>query len=88
MPAKLVAMIRRANTRCGIWFRKLGVPNDGFADSNIHGPEIYRSDDAGATWQRANTQVLRDVNFTYGYYFGQGARRPPTPSTSTPRACR
>lgn len=33
--------------------------------------EVYRSDDAGKTWKKANTQDLRGLYNTYGYYFAQ-----------------
>lgn len=33
--------------------------------------EVYRSEDAGKTWKKANTQDLRGLYNTYGYYFGQ-----------------
>ncbi|WP_155975655.1 WD40/YVTN/BNR-like repeat-containing protein [Daejeonella oryzae] len=33
--------------------------------------EVYRSDDAGKSWKKTNTDDLRGVYNTYGYYFGQ-----------------
>ncbi|MBC7746167.1 MAG: glycosyl hydrolase [Flavobacterium sp.] len=33
--------------------------------------EVYRSDDAGKSWRKVNTQHLRGLYNTYGYYFGQ-----------------
>ncbi|MEY3678574.1 MAG: hypothetical protein RI924_715 [Bacteroidota bacterium] len=33
--------------------------------------EVYRSNDAGKTWVKANTMDLRGLYNTYGYYFGQ-----------------
>ncbi|MEO8794183.1 MAG: hypothetical protein ABI390_01885 [Daejeonella sp.] len=33
--------------------------------------EVYRSDNAGKTWTKTNTDDLRGVYNTYGYYFGQ-----------------
>jgi photosystem II stability/assembly factor-like uncharacterized protein len=39
--------------------------------ANIKGPEVYRSNDAGETWEKTNTSYLDRVVFTYGYYFGQ-----------------
>ena len=41
--------------------------------------EVYRSDDAGRTWKKANTQDLRGVYNTYGYYFGQIRVSPTNP---------
>jgi photosystem II stability/assembly factor-like uncharacterized protein len=38
--------------------------------------EVYRSDDAGLTWKKANTMDLKGLYNTYGYYFGQIAVSP------------
>ncbi len=40
-------------------------------NTDIHGLEVWRSDDAGATWRKTHADVLSEVNYTYGYYFGQ-----------------
>jgi len=37
----------------------------------IIGLEVYRSDDAGATWSRTHEENLDGVYNTYGYYFGE-----------------
>ncbi|TND04833.1 MAG: glycosyl hydrolase family protein [Bacteroidetes bacterium] len=37
----------------------------------ITGAEIYRSDDAGATWRKMNEKDIDNFFFTYGYYFGK-----------------
>lgn len=37
----------------------------------IIGAEIYRTDDGGLTWKKANTQAMADLFYTYGYYFGK-----------------
>ncbi len=39
--------------------------------TDIMEAEVYRSDNAGKTWNKVNTQDLRGVYNTYGYYFGQ-----------------
>ncbi len=46
------------------------VADDGFQNVGIIGCEIYRSDDAGATWKKANTKEIKSFN-TYGYYFAK-----------------
>lgn len=33
--------------------------------------EVYRSDDAGATWKKVSVMDLKGLYNTYGYYFGQ-----------------
>jgi photosystem II stability/assembly factor-like uncharacterized protein len=40
-------------------------------NTDIHGLEIWRSDDAGASWRKTHDDVLTQVTYTYGYYFGQ-----------------
>ncbi|MDE1898367.1 MAG: hypothetical protein KGH73_04875 [Xanthomonadaceae bacterium] len=50
---------------------KLRDANADLFATDIRGLEVYRSDDAGAHWTRANEKPLRDVDYTYGYYFGQ-----------------
>jgi photosystem II stability/assembly factor-like uncharacterized protein len=40
-------------------------------DTDIRGLEIWRSDDAGASWRKTHDDVLSEVTYTYGYYFGQ-----------------
>lgn len=44
--------------------------NTALFETPIIGCEVYRSDDAGLTWKKANTKALRLFN-TYGYYFGK-----------------
>jgi photosystem II stability/assembly factor-like uncharacterized protein len=47
-------------------------PNDDLLDAGaIIGCEIYRSDDAGATWKKTNQRDLDGMYSTYGYYFGK-----------------
>ena len=48
-------------------------------DTDIHGLEIWRSDDAGATWRKTHDDVLAEVTYTYGYYFGQIRVSPKNP---------
>ncbi|MBT3450121.1 MAG: glycosyl hydrolase [Bacteroidetes Order II. Incertae sedis bacterium] len=37
----------------------------------VTGLEVYRSNDAGATWTRTHEELLGGVYNTYGYYFGE-----------------
>jgi photosystem II stability/assembly factor-like uncharacterized protein len=46
------------------------VADDGFQNAGIIGCEVYRSDDAGATWKKTNTKEITTFN-TYGYYFAK-----------------
>ncbi len=40
-------------------------------DSPIYGCQVYKSNDFGKTWSRADTGGLFSVYNTYGYYFGK-----------------
>ncbi len=44
--------------------------NAALFETPIIGCEVYRSDNAGLTWQKVNTKALNLYN-TYGYYFGK-----------------
>ncbi len=56
-PATLVAYTQDANSQ--------------LFDTQIIGPEVYRSVDKGRTWTRVHDDFLDNVFYTYGYYFGQ-----------------
>ena len=40
-------------------------------DTPVVGAEVYRSDDAGATWLKTHDDYLDNVFNSYGYYFGE-----------------
>ena len=40
-------------------------------DTPVIGAEVYRSDDAGKTWNKTNNDFIEDLVYSYGYYFGQ-----------------
>lgn len=42
----------------------------GPAANQIHGCEIYRSNDAGKSWSKTHKKSI-DINNTFGYYFGK-----------------
>jgi photosystem II stability/assembly factor-like uncharacterized protein len=44
--------------------------DDGFQNAGIYGAEVYRSNDGGMTWKKANEKGLI-LYSTYGYYFGK-----------------
>lgn len=45
--------------------------NTALFDTPIIGAEVYRSDDGGQAWKKANTKDLPTLYNTYGYYFGK-----------------
>lgn len=44
--------------------------DDGFQNSGIAGCEVYKSEDGGLTWKKANQKPISIFN-TYGYYFAK-----------------
>jgi photosystem II stability/assembly factor-like uncharacterized protein len=50
--------------------KSLKDANDNLFNSDIKGLEIYRSDNAGASFYKTHEQPLSNIVFTYGYYFG------------------
>ena len=64
-PAALVEFLEDANSQ--------------MFGTDIVEAEVYRSNDAGKTWGKVNTQDLRGVYNTYGYYFGQIRVSPTNP---------
>ena len=49
----------------------LNDANNSLFDTPIIGAEIYKSEDAGKTWKKTHTSQLKNLFFTYGYYFGR-----------------
>ncbi len=45
--------------------------NSQLFDTPVTGAEVYRSDDAGKTWQKMNEDYIDDLFYSYGYYFAQ-----------------
>ncbi|UXI68186.1 WD40/YVTN/BNR-like repeat-containing protein [Tahibacter amnicola] len=66
----LIDKVRKDEVTLADLVRKLDASSTGFDADKIRGLEIYRSDDAGKTWRRTNQHPLREVNYSYGYYFG------------------
>ncbi len=50
---------------------KLRDGNAALFDSAVTSLEIWRSDDAGKVWSKANQAPIRDFTYSYGYYFGE-----------------
>jgi photosystem II stability/assembly factor-like uncharacterized protein len=48
-------------------------------ETNVIGAQVYRSNDAGATWTRTHEDYLDGLYSSYGYYFGEIRVAPDTP---------
>ncbi|MDQ2986395.1 MAG: glycosyl hydrolase [Armatimonadota bacterium] len=57
----------------------LGDANSRLLTANVIGAELYRSNDAGATWAKTHAAPLPNMYSTYGYYFGQVGVTPNDP---------
>ncbi len=68
---KLIEMIESGELTIQDLLDELDDANANLFNTDIRGIEIWRSDDAGASWRRTHEEPLRQVVYTYGYYFGQ-----------------
>ena len=48
-------------------------------ETEVIGAEVYRSDDAGATWKKTNDGYINDMFYSYGYYFANIRVSPTNP---------
>lgn len=49
----------------------LSDANANLFNTDIRGAQVWRSEDAGATWSLTHPDPIRQLGYTYGYYFGQ-----------------
>ena len=67
----LIAKIKADEISVQDLVRALNDAEAALFNTDIHGLEIYRSDDAGATFKRTHDAPIEGVYYTYGYWFGQ-----------------
>ena len=67
---ELRSMLKKGEITLGELVESMGDANSRLFDVDIVGLEIYRTDDAGASWRRTHEEPLSGVVHTYGYYFG------------------
>lgn len=77
--AKLTAMVKADEITLDQLRSKLGDGNAALFSTDIKGLQIYRSNDAGASFALTHAEPLRNVTFTYGYYFGEMRVDPQNP---------
>lgn len=68
---KLVELIENDEVTIRDLIDEVTDANADLFNTDIKGLEVYRSDDGGQTWKRTHEKPIRDVVYTYGYYFGQ-----------------
>lgn len=45
--------------------------NANLFDVDIKGAQVWRSDDGGSSWRKTHQEPIRELVYSYGYYFGQ-----------------
>ena len=75
-PKKLTAQtlirdVKSGKTTIDELVRYVKDPGSDLVEAQITGSEVWRSDDAGATWRKAHEGRVEKVFFTFGYYFGR-----------------
>ena len=68
---QLIAAVRSDSITLQDIMNALQNANSSLFETDIRGIEVWRSDDGGVTWRLTNPEPIRDVVYTYGYYFGQ-----------------
>ena len=69
--AKLIAMLENDELTLEDLLQELDDANANLFTTDIRGIEVWRSDNGGETWRRTHDEPIRQVVYTYGYYFGQ-----------------
>lgn len=72
----VLAMVREGKIEPIALVEFLEDANAQLFDTPVIGAELYRSDDAGRSWRRTHDELLDDLYYSYGYYFGQVAVAP------------
>lgn len=65
----LIAKIKSGELTIEQLRARLRDGNAALFNTDIRGLQVYRSEDAGATWKLRNSAPIRDFTYTYGYYF-------------------
>ena len=68
---KLIKMVKDEEITIEEILEEVSDANANLFNTDIRGLEVWRSDDGGETWRRTHEEPLRQVVYTYGYYFGQ-----------------
>ena len=68
---KLIRMVRDDEISLQDLLDEISDANANLFNTDIKGLEIWRTDDGGSSWKRTHDDPLRQVVYTYGYYFGE-----------------
>jgi photosystem II stability/assembly factor-like uncharacterized protein len=70
-PARLKADVKAGRIAVADLVAWLEEGNPDLFQPQVVGPEVYRTDDGGATWRRTHEGRIEKVFYTYGYYFAR-----------------
>ncbi len=68
---KLLEKVRNDDLSVEDLLSALSDANRSLLETDVLGPEVWRSDDGGKRWRRTHEDPIRELYYTYGYYFGQ-----------------
>ncbi|WP_395789420.1 WD40/YVTN/BNR-like repeat-containing protein [Aquimonas sp.] len=72
----LLAQVRDGSITLQQLISRLEDGNDALFDNPTWGHTVWRTDDGGGSWRRTHDEPIREVTYTYGYYFGEIAVDP------------
>ncbi len=68
---KLIEWVKTGKVSIQDILNELGDANANLFETDIIGLQVWRSDDAGASWKLTHDGPLDEVVYSYGYYFGE-----------------
>ncbi|MGQ9619273.1 MAG: VPS10 domain-containing protein [Candidatus Aminicenantia bacterium] len=66
----VISMVKNGEITIQQLYNYLMDANRALFEANVVGAEVYRSDDKGETWKKANEKYIDNFYYSYGYYFG------------------
>ena len=67
---KLIEMLENDEITLEELIDEISDANASLFNTDIRGIEVWRSDDGGSNWRLTHDEPIRQMVFTYGYYFG------------------
>lgn len=74
--AKLIESLKSGTITMDQLRAKLLDGDASLFNTDITGLELYRSENAGTSWEKRHAEPIRDLTYTYGYYFSMLAVAP------------
>ena len=79
--ADIIDMIKSDKINVQTLYDYIDSGDDGFSNQGVLQAEVFRSDDGGKSWKRTHEEgAIKDLFFTYGYYFAQIRVNPKNPN--------